>query len=61
MNRWYDKYEKLGRFIDNMKDMAGSRRDKLVKGIMRIIRKHSPDLLEKFVMDFPLELSRQRC
>lgn len=60
MNRWYDKYEKLGRFIDGMKDMATSQRDQLVRGIMEIMRKHSPDLLEKFVLDFPLELSRQR-
>lgn len=60
MNRWYDKYEKLGRFIDGMKDMATSQRDQLVRGIMEIMRKHSPDLLEKFVLDFTLELSRQR-
>jgi hypothetical protein len=60
MNRWYDKYEKLGCFIDGMKDMAANQRDQLVRGIMKIIRKHNPDLLERFVLDFPLELSRQR-
>ena len=60
MNRWYDKYEKLGKFIDGMKDMAVSPRDHLVRGIMKIMRKRSPDLLENFVLDFPLELSRQR-
>lgn len=60
MNRWYDKYEKLGIFIDGMKDMASSQRDQLVRGIMKIMRKRSPNLLENFVLDFPLELSRQR-
>ena len=60
MNRWYDKYEKLGRHIDQMKDMESGRRDNLVRGIMAIIRKHNPNLLEQFVLDFPLELNRQR-
>ncbi len=60
MSRWYDKYEKLGNYIDAMKDMAASRRDHLIKGVVYIIRKDNPDLLEKFVMDFPLEFSRQR-
>ena len=60
MNRWYDKYEKLSRFIEGMKDMATGHRDQLVRGIMEIIRTHSPDLLEKKVLDFPLDISRQR-
>ena len=60
MNRWYDKYEKLGQLIDDMKNMAASQRDQLVRGIMKIMRKHSPDLLESFVLDFPLEYTRQR-
>lgn len=60
MNRWYDKYEKLGRHIDHMKDMPSKQRDNLVRGIMTIIRKHNPSLLEQFVLDFPLELDRKR-
>ena len=60
MNRWYDKYEKLGRFIDGMKEMGAKQRDQMVRGIMEIIRAHSPNLLEKFVLDFPLDLNRQR-
>jgi hypothetical protein len=58
--RWYDEYEKLGHYIDEMKDMETGRRDGLIRGVMGIIRKHNPDLLEKFVMDFPLNLSRLR-
>lgn len=60
MNRWYDKYEKLGRQIDRMKEMKPGHRDNLVRGIMTIIRKHNPSLLEQFVLDFPLELDRKR-
>ncbi len=58
--RWYDKYEKLGRHIDAMKDMESKRRDTLLQGIMAIIRRHSPDLLENFILEFPLDNSRQR-
>ncbi len=58
--RWYDKYEKLGRHIEAMKDMESKRRDTLLQGIMAIIRRHSPDLLEKFILEFPLDNSRQR-
>ena len=60
MNRWYDKYEKLGAYIDSMKDMEACKRDNMVRGIMEIMRLHCPGLLEKFVLDFPLDLSRQR-
>lgn len=60
MNRWYDEYEKLGRYIDSMKNMRAAHRDHLVKGVMMIIRRHNPNLLERFVLDFPLDLSRQR-
>jgi len=59
-NRWYDKYEKLGEYIEGMKDMETGRRDRLVRGIMEIMRRHCPDLLERFVLDFPLDISRQR-
>ncbi len=59
-NRWYDKYEKLGRHIDAMKEMDPGRRDTLIQGIMTIMRRHCPDLLERFVLDFPLDISRKR-
>ncbi len=58
--RWYDQYETLGRHIDTLKDMNSSRRDHLVQGIQQIIQKHSPNLLEESVLDFPLDLARQR-
>jgi len=60
MNRWYDKYENLGEYIEGMKTMSTSRRDQLIQGIMDIIKKHHPTLLDQFVMDFPLDLSRKR-
>lgn len=58
--RWYDQYETLGRHIDNLKDMNTGRRDKLIRGIHGIIQQHSPSLLDESVLDFPLDLARQR-
>jgi hypothetical protein len=58
--RWYDQYEILGRHIDSLKGMKSSLRDYLVRGIQGIIQKHSPTLLDESVLDFPLDLARQR-
>ena len=58
--RWYDQYEVLGRHIDSLKEMETGRRDLLVRGIQEIIQQHSPSLLDESVLDFPLELARQR-
>src|SRR5512140_2239753 len=58
--RWYDQYETLGRHIDSFKEMNASHRDHLVRGIQGIIQKHSPKLLDESVLDFPLDLARQR-
>ncbi len=58
--RWYDQYEVLGRHIDSLKEMNSSHRDLLVRGIQEIIQQHSPGLLDESVLDFPLDLARQR-
>lgn len=60
MNRWYDKYEKLGDQIDRLKFTKRSHRDQLVQGVMKIIKKDTPSLLDRFVMDFPLDILRRR-
>lgn len=58
--RWYDHYETLGRHIDSMKDMPRSRRAHLVRGIETILAKSAPGLLDERVMEFPLDMARQR-
>lgn len=60
MSRWYDKYEKLGKHLDSLKEMEPIKRDNLIKGIMVIIKEENPDLLEDFVMEFPKEIRRRR-
>jgi len=58
--RWYDHYETLGRHIDSLKEMSPGRRDHLVRGIQAIMQRHSPNLLDDSVIDFPLDSARQR-
>ena len=58
--RWYDQYETLGRHIDSLKDMSASRRDHLIRNIQAIMQRHSPNLLDDSVLDFPLDLARLR-
>lgn len=60
MKRWYDQYEILGRHIDSLKEMNASRRDHLIRGIQEIMQRHSPNLLDESVLDFPLDLARLR-
>ncbi len=60
MSRWYDKYEKLGQQIENLKEMDAEQRDALIKGIMRIIKEESPELLEDFMLEFPIKIKRRR-
>ncbi len=60
MSRWYDKYEKLGQQIENLKEMDPEQRDALIKGIMTIIKEKSPELLEDFMLEFPIKIKRRR-
>ncbi len=59
-NRWYDKYPRFGSCLDRLKECAPHDRDRLVQGIMLLIREHAPTLLDRFVQDFPLDIRRQR-
>ena len=58
--RWYDQYERLGHHIDSLKGMEAGHRDHLVRGIQSLIQHHSPTILDETVLDFPLDLARQR-
>ncbi|WP_028865321.1 hypothetical protein [Psychromonas aquimarina] len=61
MNRWYDKYEVLGKRLDAFNEMDQKVMDPLLKGVMDLVKEHDPSLLcyEK-TFDFPLSLYRRR-
>lgn len=60
MNRWYDKHERLGRNIDQMKGMSRSQLDPILQGILDIIKDFNPTLLDDFVMEFPMDMYQKR-
>jgi hypothetical protein len=59
-HHWYNKNKKLGFNIDKLKNLPFYRRNHIVQGIMCLMKQHEPDLLEEFVLDFPLEINRRR-
>ncbi len=60
MYRWYDKHEKLGRNIDQMKEMDKPQLDRILRGIFEEIKGFNPTLLDDFVLDFPMDMYQKR-
>ncbi|HEX7511494.1 MAG TPA: hypothetical protein VF335_09355 [Chitinivibrionales bacterium] len=58
--RWYDKHETLALLLERFKAMAGERKTALIGGVMEIIKKDDPQLLDNHVMDFPLDRNKRR-
>jgi hypothetical protein len=59
-NRWYDKHENLAILLENLQTLNEIKRDAIISGVMEIIKLHSPNLLERYVLDFPLDIKRRR-
>ncbi|MBU0675214.1 MAG: hypothetical protein KJ950_11275 [Proteobacteria bacterium] len=60
MARWYDGHKKLGRNIDQLQYLDGHFRDYLLAGVLKLIRRDEPRLLDTFVAEFPFEFHRRR-
>ena len=59
-NRWYDKHPKLALLLEGLCNVKGSQRNTIISGIMEIIKLTTPNLLEQYVLDFPLDIKRRR-
>jgi hypothetical protein len=59
-NRWYDKHPKLALLLEGLCTIKGSQRNTIICGIMEIIKLSTPNLLEQYVLDFPLDIKRRR-
>jgi hypothetical protein len=59
-NRWYDKYPKLALLLESLCTVKGSQRNTIISSIMEIIKLTTPNLLEHYVLDFPLDIKRRR-
>jgi hypothetical protein len=58
--RWYDQYPKLAKSLESLNGLEEIRRDEIISGIMLLIKRNAPNLLERYVLDFPLDLQRRR-
>lgn len=58
--RWYDAHEKIAKLLEWLKDAPVRRREPVVAGVLEIISDHAPALLEKYLLDFPLDQKRRR-
>ena len=54
--RWYDYDDRLSRYIEGLRYVPPFERLRLVQGMMCLIMEYQDDLLDRFVLDFPLEV-----
>lgn len=54
--RWYEYDDRLNRYIEGLRDIPHFERYRLVQGMMCLITEYQDDLLDRFVLDFPLEI-----
>lgn len=59
-NRWYDKHPTLAVLLENLRDISGEKRDAIISGVMGVIKLDAPNLLDRYVLDFPLDIKRRR-
>jgi hypothetical protein len=58
--RWYDKHPALAKLLEGLNGLSGDGRDEIISGIMLLIKQNAPNLLERYVLDFPLDIQRRR-
>jgi len=58
--RWYDAHEEFAELLESLKTAKAGDRDRVVAGVLDIITADAPILLEKYLLDFPLDQKRRR-
>ncbi|MBN1130471.1 MAG: hypothetical protein JXA71_15870 [Chitinispirillaceae bacterium] len=58
--RWYDAYKPFAVQLETLKTAPVSTRDRIVAGVLEIISADAPELLEKYLLDFPLDQKKRR-
>jgi hypothetical protein len=59
-HRWYDRMPALAGALDSLRTSKAASRDKCIREILALVKDKSPGLLDRFVMQFPLNLFRRR-
>ena len=58
--RWCVSKAELATCIEFLQKTPPYERDRLVYGMMRLIHRYGPDLLDTFVMEFPLDVHKSK-
>jgi len=58
--RWYDENSELARFFELIQGMQNQDRVTVVQGILTIINKANPTLIENFIAEYRLDLYHHR-
>jgi hypothetical protein len=58
--RWYDAHEEFAIRLESLKTAKAGDRNRIVAGVLDIITADAPVLLEKYLLDFPLDQKRRR-
>jgi len=60
MARWYDSKPRLGEHLEAFKTRTSPKKDELVTGILTIVKRDAPGILDKLAFEFPLDISNRR-
>ena len=61
MSRWYDKRPRLGKRLDEFKEMDPKTRELIIKGVMDLVQQYEPSLLSyEKAFDFPFNSNQRR-
>ncbi|MDY6933053.1 MAG: hypothetical protein SVZ03_02370 [Spirochaetota bacterium] len=58
-NRWYDKNPELSELFEQIKECNKRRRDEILLDVKNIIVESDPELIDRHVMEFSLDLKRR--
>jgi len=58
--RWYDAHPEFAKQLELLKTAKRRKRDRTVAHVLEIITSDSPELLEKYLLDFPLDQKKRR-
>ncbi|HUT65089.1 MAG TPA: hypothetical protein VMZ05_02960 [Spirochaetota bacterium] len=57
--RWYDKHPELKQLLDVLKVSQISELEKVIGGMKELIMEHDPELMDRWVLEFPLTTKRR--
>jgi hypothetical protein len=58
-SRWYDKHPELKQLMDVLKVSQISEQEKIIGGMKELIMEHDPELMDRWVLEFPLTTKRR--